>query len=219
MPTYAELQTRVRYRTGNRSTLTSGDGLTILQSSINDAQRELAHTFWFHECEDSLTVTATINQYYIELGAFTNIYAILSCYDTTNSVFIDPFRGGIERFERTFSTVSGTPSQWLHHSDQLLLTPTPSAAISYRLNIYTEIPDMTTGNSPVIPLTFHKAIEHLAVRNVWNALGDEERAMAADKDYNNYLRRVRPPKAFEAYTSKRRGVVPLTSFRNRRLGV
>ncbi len=219
MTTYAQLQTLVRYRCGNRSTLQSADGLTILQAAINDAQRELAHTLTFHECESAPSISSTALQNYIDLSALSAIYAITSVYDVTNSVFINSFRGGIERFERLYSATPGTPSEWLHHGTRLLLRPTPSAVISYRLSTYIEPADMIAGSSPILPLTFHKAIEHLAVRNVWNAIGDEERAVAADKDYSNFLRRVRSPKAVEAYTVKRKGLAPLRSFRNPRTGV
>ena len=112
MSSLSDLRSRVRYRLGQLTDLTSGDGLTALDSWINDAYSELVHTVKFHEFESEQTLVTVASTRTIALAS--NIYAVLSVVNVTSNAGLDPFAGTFAEYDRTVGTSTGKPREWLH---------------------------------------------------------------------------------------------------------
>jgi len=218
--TLAEMRTQIRYRVGRRSDLTSGDGLTVANYCINRAQRQITHTFRFSELEAENTSRTTVNN--VDTVAVpTPAYAVLSVFDVTNTLFLRPLPGGWESYERTRSTSTAHPTQWLRFADLIYFRPRPNGAFNLRMGIQTEPADLTVdGDQPVIPPVWHDGIIILATIHLWRSIDEDERADALERgEWRSFLSQVRTPKALESHVSKVRGLRVQRYLSNRDVGI
>lgn len=215
------LRAGVRYRLGNRTDLTTGDGLTALDRWINAAYQEICHTFRFTELEsEDTSLTMSTSLAYVAVPS--NVYAVLSVTDTTASQHLDPFEGDFAEYERRRITLTAAnPTRYLIYANRIYFHPIPSAANVLRCGFWLEVtPLSAVTESPIIPSLWHDGIIILATRNGWRDLGDDTRAQLIETgEWLAFTARVRTPRAIEAMLAKRRGLRVRRFIRTRHKGV
>jgi len=218
--TLAEIRAQVRYRVGQRADLQTNDGLTSLDYSINAAYDEITHNFRFTELE-RLDLGQSAAQGDESIPVPTNAYAVLTVFNTTDSLRLQPLVGGWEARERNFSTTQVRPDRWVRFADALFFKQPADATYNFRIAVQDSPTELTAASaSPVIPRVWHRGIIILAVRNMWNGLDEEDRADRIMRaEWPVFRNSVRTAKAIEEYSKKPRGLRVERRFKNRRIGV
>jgi hypothetical protein len=206
MANLGQIQTAVRYRLGDRSDLSTTDGLVLLTRWANEAQREICHAFRFPQQEDEITLSTNATNRFVTLPATT--YAVLTVRDTTNNRSLVPLEGGWHEYERRDTTVRGAPSKWLHFKDRLYLYLPANGVYTLNVGIWKEPTDMVNiEDSPSVPVIWHDAVKILATRNGWRDLGDDRRAELIESgEWLRFINTVRTPSGIESTNPKRRGL-------------
>jgi hypothetical protein len=211
---------RIIYRLGNRDDLASGLGATALDSWINEAYREIAHSVTFHELQGLITLTTVVSTRTVSL-VNQNVFAVTSVRDTTNNRLLEPFVGTFAEYQRVIGTATQAPAEWIHYGTDLYLRPIPNAAVSLQVGIINDVTELTAAsNIPVIPATWHLGIELLGARNGWRALGEDGKALGIERnEYGSFMSRVGTSKRIESRLARRRGIRVRHMIVNRNAGV
>ncbi len=220
MANLQNLRDRITYRLNNRDDLATGAGATALDSWINEAYREIAHSEPFHELQGLITLATATGVITVSL-VNQNVFAVTSVKDATNNRLIEPFSGTFAEFQRVTGTNTGAPGEWIHYGTSLYFKPIPNAVLSLQVGIWKDVSELVAANDiPVLPSTWHVALELLGARNGWRALGEEGRALGIERtEYASFLARVKTSKKVEARLSRRHGIRVRHMIINRDAGV
>lgn len=211
---------RITYRLGNRDDLAAGAGLSAMDSWINEAYREIAHSVTFHELQGIVTLATASGVRTVSL-VNQNVFAVTSVRDTTNNRLLEPFVGSFAEYQRVIGTATQAPAEWLHYGTSLYLRPIPNAIISLDAGVITDVTELVAAASiPVIPPTWHLGIELLGARNGWRALGEDGKALGIERnEYVSFLMRMKTSNKIEAKLARRRGIRVRHMIVNRDAGV
>lgn len=89
------------------------------------------------------------------------------------------------------STVRGTPQYWCVSGDQILLYPTPDAAVTVAEVFFQYEPELSGSATPLLPSWAHGAIVEWAASLLLSRLREEERAAVCAARAQDWLKRLR----------------------------
>ncbi len=203
--TLASMETELFYSIGGREDAT----LERLRRWINQAYIDLFTSLELDEGKASYTFLTTSgqNQYLVpDVVATTLGVTVLQSESIYGGIPLT--KGDLSSYRRREEAV-GLPREFFRYGKILVLWPTPSRvvdlSVDYRLR---PAPLVEPTDSPILPREWHEAILLNARKKAFSSLMEFDKAMPAENDYVNQVRRRQDTEANETENRVPRSAVP-----------
>lgn|SRR3990167_260358 len=154
-----ELEAKLRKHLGDLSTqeLPTADAILLL----NQSYWEILDKFPFREKEETATISTVIGQRTYPVPNPFEALQMLSVIDPNNgssSVLIRAGNYEYESIRETDSGSNGMPTKYYREESKIRLWPIPDNVYTMTIKYWTTLDDLVSGNSPLIPQSWHEII-------------------------------------------------------------
>jgi len=168
---------------------------------------------------DPVATSVGVTSYNIQ----SDFFSIMFIEDATNLRVLTRFNGGFREFLDSKQVAQqGQPTRFIEFGNKFYVLDPPEGVFSLVPYGYKRPAFSTAGDSgvPNIETEWHYAIELIAAEHAWRDLGDEERAAAAENEFQTWLgKRDTPTRASARYNIPQVRTRPHPMLRNPRTGV